>query len=60
MPDDSGEQFGVERTIDIVCENCTLPMTELAEMIHSAVVVHVGKTAQDDDMTIVLVKRELE
>ena len=56
--DDSGEQFGVERTIDIINENCMLPMRELVEKIHSAVVVHAGKTVQDDDMTIVLVKRE--
>ncbi|MCK5117716.1 MAG: serine/threonine-protein phosphatase, partial [Candidatus Aegiribacteria sp.] len=56
--DDSGEQFDVKRTIDIICENCTLPMKELAEMIHTAVVVHAGETVQDDDMTIVLVKRE--
>jgi len=33
---------------------------ELTEMIHSAVVVHAGKTAQDDGMTMVLVKRELD
>lgn len=56
--DDSGEQFGVMGTIDIINENCMLPMKELAEKIHSAVVVHAGKTVQDDDMTIVLVKRE--
>jgi serine phosphatase RsbU (regulator of sigma subunit) len=56
--DDSGEQFGVERTVDIIYENCMLPMKELIETIHSAVVVHAGKTVQDDDMTIVLVKRE--
>ncbi len=52
------EQFGVERTIYIICDNCKLPMKELVEMIHSAVVVHSGKAVQDDDMTIVLVKRE--
>ena len=58
--DDSEEQFGLVRTIDIIKENCMLPMKELAEKIHSMVVVHAGKAVQDDDMTIVLVKRELD
>lgn len=56
--DDSGEQFGIERTIDIILENRDLPMKVLAENIHSAVQAHAGKAVQDDDMTIVLVKRE--
>ena len=48
----------MKRTIDIIRDNCKLPMKELVEMILSAVVVHAGKAVQDDDMTIVLVKRE--
>ncbi len=60
QPDDAGERFGVERTIDIINENCMLPMKELTEKIYSAVVMHAGKVVQDDDMTIVLVNRELD
>jgi len=56
--DDSGEQFGIERVTDLVRENYTLPMKELVEEIYLAVLAHAGKIVQDDDMTIVLVKRE--
>ena len=55
---DSEEQFGLERTLGIIKENCMLPMKDLAEKIHFSVVMHSGKASQDDDMTIVLVKRE--
>ena len=58
QPDDSEEQFGIDRIIDIVRENSTLPMKGLVEKIHQAVLAHAGKAVQDDDMTIVLVKRE--
>jgi len=57
--DDCGEQFGVEQTIDIIHENRTVPMKELAEKLHSAVALHAGKAVHDDDMTIVLVKRNM-
>ncbi len=56
--DDTGEQFGVDRTIEIIRESATLQMKELGELIHSAVIRHAGNTVQDDDMTILLVKRE--
>lgn len=55
--DENEEQFGLERTIDIISENCTLPMKVLIDNIHSAVVRHAGKATHDDDMTILLVKR---
>ncbi len=58
QPDDSEERFGIDRIIDIVRENSTLPMKGLVEKIHQAVLAHAGKAVQDDDMTIVLVKRE--
>ena len=55
--DNNGEQFGVDRTIDIISEFSMLRMNEVVKKIHSAVVLHAGKAVQDDDMTIVLVKR---
>lgn len=55
--DKTGDQFGVNRTIDIIRKNSTLSAKELIKVIHSAVLRHAGKTFQDDDMTIVLVKR---
>jgi len=56
--DAADEQFGVDRTIDLIRGNHSLSMTELVEKIHSAVVLHAGKAERDDDMTIVLIKRK--
>jgi phosphoserine phosphatase len=56
--DNAGEQFGVERTINLIRENSMLRMNEVVKKIYSAVVLHAGKAVQDDDMTIVLVKRD--
>lgn len=55
--DNNGDQFGVDRTIDIISDNSMLRMNEVVNKIHSAVVLHAGKAVQDDDMTIVLIKR---
>jgi len=58
QPDEKGEQFGVERTIRIISENASLPMEKLAESIRTQVMQHAGKADRDDDMTVLLVKRE--
>ncbi|MCK4806584.1 MAG: SpoIIE family protein phosphatase [Candidatus Aegiribacteria sp.] len=55
-----GDQFGVARTIDIIRDNCMLPMKELAEKMHYVVARHAGRIVHDDDMTILLVKRNTD
>ncbi|MCK5786843.1 MAG: SpoIIE family protein phosphatase [Candidatus Sabulitectum sp.] len=54
------EQFGVERTIDIIRRNYEDSMQELTEKIFSAVARHSDVSTYDDDMTIMLVKRSMD
>ncbi|MBN2586337.1 MAG: SpoIIE family protein phosphatase [Candidatus Fermentibacteraceae bacterium] len=56
--DRNGDQFGVERTLEVINGHGDRSMDDLVKEIHGAVVSHAGGTLQDDDMTIVLVKRE--
>ncbi|MBD3277722.1 MAG: SpoIIE family protein phosphatase [Candidatus Aegiribacteria sp.] len=52
-----GEQFGTERAAQLLRESSFCTMKELADRFREAVTDHSEKTSQDDDMTIVLVKR---
>lgn len=51
------EQFGLQRTVRVIRECASLPMTALVESIRSEASLHAGGAPQDDDMTIVLAKR---
>ncbi|MCK4671768.1 MAG: SpoIIE family protein phosphatase [Candidatus Aegiribacteria sp.] len=57
QPDSSNRQFGVESVIRVILENRDQPMIELVNYLREGVLNHAGKQSQDDDMTIVLVKR---
>lgn len=57
QPDGDNRQFGVDSVIKIIRENQDQPMTELVNSLREGVLNHAGKRSQDDDMTIVLVKR---
>jgi len=59
QPDPEGEQFGIERTAEMVSALSHLPMESLVERIQQEVRSHAGGSSQDDDMTIVVVKREI-
>ncbi len=56
--DTNGEQFGIERTLEVISGHGDRSMDELVDEINTAVVSHAWGAMQDDDMTIVLVKRE--
>ena len=52
------EQFGIHRTLDVITENRTVTMEDLVSRMIDAVQDFAEGTPQEDDMTIVLVKRE--
>ena len=56
--DASGEQFGEERVEAIVRAHHGEPMAELSAILLDAVQAFAHGAPQDDDMTVVLVKRE--
>jgi phosphoserine phosphatase len=53
----SNRQFGVDSVIKLIREYQDQPMIELVNSLREGVLNHAGKQLQDDDMTIVLVKR---
>jgi anti-sigma regulatory factor (Ser/Thr protein kinase) len=59
QPNERHEQFGQERVHRIVAELHARPVAELAAALLSAVKAFAGAVPQEDDMTVVLVKREL-
>jgi len=52
------DEFGMERLIDVVAGSAGSTPEEVIERIHSAVQSFVGDSAQSDDYTVVVVKRE--
>ncbi len=52
-----GEQFGLKRTIHLIRDFNFLSMNDLAEKLHTQVMIHADKAVHDDDMTIVFIKR---
>jgi sigma-B regulation protein RsbU (phosphoserine phosphatase) len=56
--DEAGEQFGDERVRAIIAAHGDGPMTALGDRLLAAVRAHGGETQQEDDMTMVLVKRD--
>jgi phosphoserine phosphatase len=54
----SGEEFGESRVTALVAARAHEPMARLAEAILEAVEAFAGGAPQEDDMTVVLVKRE--
>ena len=53
-----GEQFGEERVRDLIRAERERPTAELSAMLFSAVKAFAAGAPQEDDMTVVLVKRE--
>ena len=56
MVSPSGEKFGTDRMLDIVQKNRELPARMIVEYLRKACSEFAGTTAQNDDITIVLVK----
>jgi phosphoserine phosphatase RsbU/P len=56
--DAKGEQFGERRVEQVVAENHGKPMAELSGLLQEAVQAFARGAPQEDDITIVLVKRE--
>lgn len=57
QPDCSNQQFGIDSVIGVIRDNQDQTMAELINSLREGVLNHAGKQTQDDDMTIVLVKR---
>ena len=54
-----GEQFGIERLSETIRQASDQPSSRIIAAMHSAVLGFVGDTAQQDDLTAVIVKRTL-
>ena len=59
MGDASGAQFGEERVQALVADHCERPMAELLDILVRAVGDVRRERAPEDDMTAVLVRREV-
>jgi sigma-B regulation protein RsbU (phosphoserine phosphatase) len=57
--DQSGEQFGMERIEDFIRSHNHKPLEDLRQDLCEAVRVFAGGVPQEDDMTIVLVRRNV-
>jgi phosphoserine phosphatase len=55
-----GEEFGEDRVAEVFREHYCLPMAELSGKLVSAVKKFGGTAPQEDDITLVLVRREAE
>ena len=55
--DDTGELFGEARVREVLAANCRRPMAEVSDALFGAVKAFAGNALQEDDMTVVLVKR---
>ncbi|HEY5898608.1 MAG TPA: SpoIIE family protein phosphatase [Burkholderiales bacterium] len=53
------QQFGEQRVRELICAHHELPAAELAKKIFAAVEAFAGEAPQEDDMTVVLVKRQV-
>ena len=58
QPDAAGEMFGETRVLEVLRTHHRRPMAELAEKLFQAVDAFAHGTAQQDDMTIVLARRD--
>jgi serine phosphatase RsbU (regulator of sigma subunit) len=56
--DAQGEMFGEERVEKLVREHGSAPMAELSARLLAAVQAFAHGTAQEDDITLVLLRRE--
>ena len=55
--DDTGEEFGEARAREVLCAHAGGKMAELSSQLFTAVKAFAGNAPQEDDMTVVLVKR---
>ena len=53
-----GEQFGTSRLADVVRASSSLPAEQIIARIHEAVTAFAAGTAQQDDLTAVVIKRK--
>ena len=58
QPSAAGDMFGEKRVLDVLRAHQRRPMAELAEKLFEAVDAFAGATPQQDDMTVVLVRRD--
>ncbi|MEJ2385330.1 MAG: SpoIIE family protein phosphatase, partial [Xanthomonadales bacterium] len=58
--DGAGEQFGVARVEAVLRRARDLPVERIAEEVLAAVRGHGGSAPQEDDITVVLVRRARE
>ncbi len=54
----AGEEFGEERLAEVLRAHCHGPAEAIAGAIDAAVRAFAGDTAQYDDLTLIVVKRE--
>ncbi|MHC4821723.1 MAG: PP2C family protein-serine/threonine phosphatase, partial [Planctomycetota bacterium] len=52
------EQFGIERCVDLIRSNRDVPSREICDILHKACVEHSRPVAQEDDLTMMVVKAE--
>lgn len=55
----AGEQFGTERLSETIRANAALPPDQIIAQVYAAVQEFIGDTAQDDDLTAVVLKRSV-
>ncbi|HMP90797.1 MAG TPA: SpoIIE family protein phosphatase [Kiritimatiellia bacterium] len=55
-----GEEFGIDRLVDLVCSNRTMPVESLLEKIVQEVKSFTGERHQQDDITLVALRRNAE
>lgn len=51
------KEFGLERLVTLVGENCNRPVDHISEIILSDIRHHVKEAAQSDDITLMLIKK---
>jgi stage II sporulation SpoE-like protein len=54
---DDNEAFGLERVVGLLKENQDKPVDEIINILQSSIKEFTGRTAQEDDMTMLLLKR---
>jgi sigma-B regulation protein RsbU (phosphoserine phosphatase) len=54
--DESGQEFGAQRVIDVVEQNYTMPAKDIVNALFSTVQSFCGDAEQSDDRTVVVVK----
>ena len=55
-----GEAFGLDRVTTLLKENSYQPVTQIIKLLQEAITDFTGREDQEDDMTMLIIKRELQ